>query len=175
LHSEELLAPCVRAEDYTRRSVRLLALQRNDEARIAADAGLQIDPANGELRFNSAIASLNLGDEERAMQDFSRVEPSAPEVYVEAARLRAALMLKAGDAEGAVKVLECFIAARSKDVEAVLTAAGMLIAGGARPQARELLEAHVAIDARIALELAGLLLQDGDVAGAGRVAAASLT
>jgi glycosyltransferase involved in cell wall biosynthesis len=175
LHAEELLAPCVRPEDYTRRSARLLALQRNDEARVAADAGLQIEQANPELRFNSAIASLNLGDEERALQDLSRVEPSAPEVYVEAARVRAALMLKAGDAQAAVKVLERFVDARSQDVESVLMAAGMLVAGGARPQARQLLEAHVGAGARIAVELAGMLLQDGDIAGAGRVAAASLT
>jgi tetratricopeptide (TPR) repeat protein len=175
LHTDELLAPCIRGEDYTRRSVRLLALQRHEEARAAADAGLQIEPTNAELRFNSAIASLNLGDEARAAQDFARVEPSSREAYSEAMRLRAALLLKNGDAAGALKALERFIDGRSNAVEAVLDGARMLSGGGARPQARQLLEGHIGSDARIALELAGMLLQDGDVAGAGRVAAASLT
>ncbi len=174
LHTEELRAPCVRAEDYTRRSARLLALKRNEEARTAAEAGLQIEPKNAELRFNSAIASLNLGDEARAVQDFSRVESSAPDVYAEALRLRAAISLKNGDAAAALRALERFVDVRSDDVEALLGSAQMLTEGGARPQARELLEARVGTDARVALELAGMLLQDGDIAGAGRVAAASL-
>ncbi len=175
LHAQELLAPCVRTEDFTRRSVRLLALNRNEEARVAAEAGLEIDPSNAELRFNAALASLNLGDHEQASRDFLLIEPSTEEVYARAAWLRAELLLKAGDAPGALAAFEQLIGLRSVDVNVVLTCARVLSGSGARALARELLEAHAGADARIALELAGMLLQDGDVAGAGRVAAASLT
>jgi tetratricopeptide (TPR) repeat protein len=175
LHAQELLAPCVRIEDFTRRSARLLALQRNEEARVAADAGLEIDPSNAELRFNAALASLNLGDHEQAARDFLLVEPSSEEVYARAARLRAELLLMAGDAPGALAGFEQVIGVRSDDVDVILSCARALSGGGARALARELLDAHVSADVRVALELAGMLLQDGDVAGAGRVAAASLT
>lgn len=174
LHSEELQAPCIRAEDFARRSARLLALQRSEEALAAADAGLQLEPDNSELRFNAGAANLNLGNEERAAAHFSRVAPTAVEAHAEAMRLRSALMLKAGDAPAALQAIEFYVEAMGKETDAILRSASMLINGGARAQGRELLETHVGQDERIALELAGLLLQDGDIAGAGRIAAASL-
>jgi hypothetical protein len=51
----------------------------------------------------------------------------------------------------------------------------MLVAGGARAEARALLEAHVDDDSRVALELAGMLLQGGDLAGAGQIASTRIT
>lgn len=174
LHAEELRAPCVRAEDFARRSVRLLALQRSEEALAAADAGLQLEPENSELRFNAGAACLNLGDDERARFHFSRVAPSSPEAHAEAMRLLSALLLKSGDAAGALHAGELYVAALGRETDAVLRSASMLVNGGARAEGRKLLEANVGIDQRIALELAGMLLQDGDIAGAGRVAAASL-
>ena len=78
----------------------------------------------------------------------------------------------AGDDDGAA--LELGLASAPDDIDAVLESARTLVAGGARAEARTLLEARFEKDQKLALELASLLLQDGDYAGAGRVATAAL-
>ncbi len=175
LHAEELLAPISRPDDFVRRSQRLLALERYEEAAFAADQGLQIDQHNPELRFNFAFASLKLGDEGKALRELGRVENKSPEVFATAMQMRAALFLRRGEAGEALGSLEQRLASLPDDVNAVLDSARTLIGGGARAEARTLLEARFETDQKIALELAALLLQDGDIAGAGRVAAAALT
>jgi tetratricopeptide (TPR) repeat protein len=175
LHREELEAACVRPEDFARRAYRLLALNRNEDAQAAADAGLQLDPRNPELRFNAALASLRLSDDVRAVREFSRVEPSSVQIYAEALRFRAALLLRRGEPEAAVEAVRQRAEALPHDIAGLLEGARMLASGGARSAARALLEERVDADPRVALELASMLLQDGDVAGAGRVAAARLT
>ena len=175
LHAQELLAPCLQPGDFARRSFRLLALDRNEDARFAADAGLQLDPDNAELRFNTALASLRLGDEVRATHEFGRVESKAPEVYAKANQLRAGLMLKNGDLAGAVAAIERSLSVPGLTTEAVLRFSRALRDAGARAESRAVLEKHVAVSPSVALELASIMLQDDDVAGAGRVAAASLT
>ena len=174
LHSDELVATCTRPEDFARRSFRLLALNRNEEARTAADVGLQLDPRNAELRFNTAIASLRLGDETLAAHEFSRVETHTPEVHAEAMRLRARILLRQGDRAAAMDAIKSRLITVSNGADAILDSARTLIAAGARTDARALLEEHVAADSRIAVELAGMLMADGDLAGASRIAAASL-
>jgi glycosyltransferase involved in cell wall biosynthesis/Tfp pilus assembly protein PilF len=174
-HAAELLAPCKTAEDFARRSFRLLALERNDDARLVAEQGLGLDPHNPELRFNSALASFRLGDELRASGDFGRVEPRVPEVFAKAMQLRAGLLLKHGDRNAAVVAIEQGLAAMPPSADAVLRSARALIHSGARAPGRAVLETYVGVDRSIALELAAVMLQDGDVDGAGRVAAASLT
>jgi Tfp pilus assembly protein PilF len=104
----------------------------------------------------------------------SRVEGSSPEVFATAMQMRAALLLRQGDPEEALASLEQRLGTLHNDVNAVLDSARTLAGGGARSEARTLLESRVDQDPLIALELASLLLQDGDVAGAGRVAAAAL-
>jgi len=174
LHEQELLAPCVRPGDFARRSFRLLAINQNEDAGFAADQGLLLDPDNAELRFNSALASLRLGDEVRATHDFGRVEAKAPEVFAKANQLRAGLMLKNGDLPGAVSAVERSLSGPGLTAEAVLKCARAFRDAGARAESRTILEKHVAVDLSIALELAADMLQAGDVAGAGRIASASL-
>ena len=173
-HEQELLATPITPEDFARRSFRMLALDRSEEARVAANDGLLIDPRNAELRFNSAIASLRLGDETQAAHDFSRVEPLAREVHAEAMRLRSRILLRQGNNAGALEAIKARLESASKEPGAILDSARSLAAAGARTEARALLEERAGIDERIALELASLMLQDGDLAGAGRIAAASL-
>jgi glycosyltransferase involved in cell wall biosynthesis/predicted Zn-dependent protease len=175
LHRDELNAPCLRPEDFARRSFRLLALDRNEEAQAAADAGLQIDPLNPELRFNTALAALRLSDDVRAAREFSRVEAAAPHVYAEAQRIRAIVLLRQGQHDAARQALEARLSVLPGNGAAVVESARMLVAGGARAQARALLEAHVDDDSRVALELAGMLLQGGDLAGAGQIASTRIT
>ena len=175
LHADELGAPLSRPEDFVRRSQRLLALERYEEARFAADQGLQLDQHNPELRFNFALAALRLGDDAKALHELGRVESNSPEVFASAMQMRAALFLRQGERAAALDSLEQRLASLPDDVGAVLDSARTLVGGGARAEARTLLEARFETDQKIALELAALLLQDGDIAGAGRVATAALT
>jgi glycosyltransferase involved in cell wall biosynthesis len=175
LHEQELLAPCTRPGDFARRSYRFLALNRNEDARFAADAGLALDPDNPELRFNSALASLRLGDELRATHDFGRVESKGVEIFAKANQFRAGLMLKNGDNSGAVSAIERSLSVPGVTADDVLRFARALRQAGAAAESRAILEKHVALDPNVALELASVMLAENDVAGAGRVAAASLT
>jgi tetratricopeptide (TPR) repeat protein len=172
LHRDELLAPCKFPEDFARRSFRLLALNRYDEAMAAADTGLQVDPRNAELRFNRALASLRLGDEKQAAHEFSRVEPNAPPVYAAAMRLRALLLSKQGDRAGALTALKERIATFPADADAIVESARILWEGGAHTEALGLLEANQ-VDDKVKLELARLMLQDA-IGGLGPVAHATL-
>ncbi|HEV8021680.1 MAG TPA: glycosyltransferase [Candidatus Lustribacter sp.] len=174
LHEEEMLAPVTRPADFVRRTQRLLALKRNEEARFTAEQGLHLDQSNPELRFNLALACLRLGDETQATRELARVEDRSPEAFASAMQMRAALLLRAGNPQEALSSLEQRLAAMPNNVSAVLDSARTLIGGGARAEARTLLEAHLETDQQIALELTQLLLQDGDIAGAGRVATAAL-
>ena len=174
LHEQELLAPLVHAEDYARRSFRLLAENRNEEARYAADQGLAINPANAELRFNAALASLRLGNEPIAVHDFGRVEPAVPEIFVKAMQMRAGLLLKHGDRSGAIEAIERSLSVPVVTATDVIKCAAALRGAGALAEGRAILEKYAA-DRAVALELANVMLQDGDIAGAGRVATASLT
>jgi tetratricopeptide (TPR) repeat protein len=175
LHAEELDAPLLRPGDFVRRSYRLLALGRTDDARLVAEQGLLIEPRNPELRFNAAMAMFRAGDEIGAERELGRVEGHSPSVYATAMEMRAGLALKRGDRREALFSLQGRVAVMADVVEAAVSGARMLAAAGASAEAIALLEEHVAVDARVALELAGLLLQSGDIAGAGRVAAAALT
>ncbi len=123
LHAAELLATCTRPEDFVRRSARLLALQRNEEARFAAEQGLQIDQSNAELRFNLALALLRVGDEKQTLHELGRVEAAASTVFATAMRMRAALLLRGGKPADALASLEARIASAPDDVDAILESA----------------------------------------------------
>ena len=174
LHESELLAPLTKTPDFVRRSQRLLASHRDEEARFTAEQGLHLGQNNAELRFNLALACLRLGDEKQATREFARVEDQSTEAFANAMQMRAALLLRSGNPQEALSSLEQRLAAMPNNVSAVLDSARTLVGGGARAEARTLLEARYESDQQIALELAQLLLQDGDIAGAGRVATATL-
>jgi thioredoxin-like negative regulator of GroEL len=123
------------------------------------------------LHFNAGLALLRLGQEERAAEAFKRVDDSSTEVFPDAMQILASLLVKRGDASEAKSALSRWIVVAPQKGEAVITSSKVLAGGGARGEARDLLESHMVGDQRIALELAGMLLQDGDLQAAGRIAA----
>jgi len=174
LHAMNYTRRACRPEDFVRRSQRLLALDQNDEARFAADQGLQIDQGN------PSCASIRL------WLRFASVKRRAPRANSVASRgfRRTSLRRRCrcvprcccglGDPAEALASLEQRLASLPNDVNAVLDSARTLVGGGARSEARTLLQTRVDADPMIALELATILLQDGDIEGAGRVATAAL-
>jgi tetratricopeptide (TPR) repeat protein len=174
LHLAELDAECRDGDDYCRRSFRLLALDRDAEARDAAQRGLERDHDNRELRFNLAIALMRLGDVERAAAEFAAIDEKDRGIFGQAMQLRASLLLKGGDVAGAEAALERWMSSLPGDADAVVIAGRMLLAAGARTEGKALLERHAGVGRSVALELAGLMMQDGDLAGAGRIAEAAL-
>ena len=175
MHDGELAADCVIAEDYYRRSFRLLAIERATDARDAAERGLALDPAHDGLRFNLAIACLRLGDARRAEAEFARVATGDVEVVAAAMQSLAQLLLERGDVAAAADALERWLAHVPDDAQAVVRAAKLLASLDARDAARAMLAAHVGVGKTVALELATMYLQDGDFAAAGRVAETALS
>jgi hypothetical protein len=100
---------------------------------------------------------------------------SSPNVYAESLRMRAILRLRRGDGAAALPLLRERIGVLEGNVDAIVDGARLLLAGQARSDARALLEEYVHVDRRVALELASVMLQDGDLAAAGRIASGSLT
>jgi tetratricopeptide (TPR) repeat protein len=174
LHAAELEAPMIRPEDYVRRSARLLEIQRNEEALAVAKRGSEIAPSYAELRFNAAMAALRLGDERFALDELTRVDDSSATVFPDASKIRAALMIKLGDTPGAVRALRDWLVGEDHGVDAVIEGSRILAAGAARDEARSLLKEFADDDQRIALELAKLLLEEGDLQAAGAVAERAL-
>jgi glycosyltransferase involved in cell wall biosynthesis/Tfp pilus assembly protein PilF len=170
LHARELAATCVDADDFCRRSYRLLALERFADARAAAESGLEIEPSNAELRFNLSMALLGLGDGAAAENELARIEEHHPDVFTAGMQWLASLQLKRGERARAAETIERWLAADAQNARTVVSGAQILVQGGARDEARALLEAHVDVDRSVSLELASMYLQDGDLAAAGRVA-----
>jgi len=174
LHREEEGAPCVFPEDYVRRSFVLLQQGRTEDARDAAALGFLLDGGNADLRFNHAMSSLRLGDEAGALTSLRLMRPGDTETHKAALATEAALLDKRGDHDGALDALDRWLGFDPKSTEAILRKAKLLTSIGRDAEARTVLETSNPGDRRVALELAGVLLKAGDVAGAGRIAALAL-
>jgi tetratricopeptide (TPR) repeat protein len=174
LHSEELDAPCIFPEDYVRRSYRLLQDGRSDDARDAAARGLLLDPGDPDLRFNHAMSLLRLHDEAGALTSLRMMRPGNAETHAAALATEGALLEKRGDVPGAIEAIDRWLGFDPKSTEAILRKAKLLAGEGRDADARAVLETGNLDDRRVALELAGMMLKAGDIAGAGRVAALAL-
>jgi tetratricopeptide (TPR) repeat protein len=170
LQAEELGAPLVVPTDYVRRAFRLLGLGRAAEASDVAERGLELAPLNAELRFNAALAKIRLGRDAEAADHLARIDDRFPEVYPDAMQMRAALLMRMGDVAGAAVAMNAWVVSQGDDPNAVVTGAQWLARSGARAEAKALLEKHAESDRRVSMELASMLLKDGDVEGAGAVA-----
>ena len=174
LHAREMDAPVVQPDDYVRRVYRLLALQRPADAWDVAERGLEIAPENAELRFNAALALARSGHDRQAAEHFARIEEHDTAVFADAQQMRAALLARLGDVAAAAVAIRAWVAAKDDDANAVVTSARWLVQVGGHTHARALLTDFAERDRRIATELASMLLNEGDLAGAGAVAERAL-
>jgi tetratricopeptide (TPR) repeat protein len=174
LHAAELDAPLVGAGDFVRRAYRLLGLGRAADALAAAEAGLELAPLNPELHFNAALALLRLGRDADAADHLGRIDDGSPAVFPDAMQMRAALLMRMGDVPASARAMTAWIGSQGDDPNAVVTGAQWLVQNGARAEAKAILVAHAERDPRISMELASMLLTDGDLEAAGTVAERAL-
>jgi hypothetical protein len=102
------------------------------------------------------------------------MRPGNGESHASGLATEAALLEKRGDTGGALDALDRWLGFGPKSSEAILRKARLLTSLGREAEARAILETGEPGDRRVALELAGVLLRAGDVAAAGRIAAAAL-
>jgi glycosyltransferase involved in cell wall biosynthesis/thioredoxin-like negative regulator of GroEL len=174
LREEELSQPIVVATDYVRRAFRLLALGRPADAWDVAERGLALAPLNPELHFNGALALARLGRDAEAADHLAAIDERFPAVFPDAMQMRAALLRRIGDVDGAAAAMNAWVASQGNDPNAVVTGARWLAQNGGRAHARALLTKHVESDRRVATELASMLLGDGELEAAGAVAERAL-
>ena len=174
LHAAELDAALVYPADYVRRAFRLLGLGRAAEAAGIAERGLALAPLNAELRFNAALALARIGRDDEAADHLARIDERFPEVYPDAMQMRAALLMRMGDVPAAAVAMNAWVLSQGEDANAVVSGAQWLTQNGARSEARTLLTKHAESDRRISMQLASMLLTDGDVEAAGAVAERAL-
>jgi tetratricopeptide (TPR) repeat protein len=174
LHREEVDAPCVFPEDYVRRSFRLLQEGRSEDARDASGRGLVMDSGDPDLRFNHAMSLLRLHDDAGALTSPRLMRPGNSDTHASALATEGALLEKRGDVAGAIDAIDRWLGFDPKSTEAILRKSKLLLGDGRDAEARAVLETGNIDDRRVALELAGMLLKAGDIAGAGRVAALAL-
>ena len=174
LHREELLATCEQPNDFVRRSFRLLELGWNEDAKEAASRAIRLQPDIAQARFNCALAALRLGEEELSLSELNEIEPVATEIFPSAMSMRASILERRGDLDGALESMTRLLVVEPRNADAVLQQGKLLIHAGREGDARSVLEPLAVEDKRIAVELAGIMLRAGDIAGAGLVATLAL-
>lgn len=174
LHRTELQFDPEEPPDFVRRSYRMIAMDRFGEALDAARQGLKLAPTHAELRYNSAVARIKLGDPKGALEDLAISDAQASEVGKKTALLRAGLLRDARRHEEAVVALDAAFA-DAPNVDAGLLRAQCLEALGRHDEAAASLETVFDQDRqRVGVELASLYMRAGRFAEAQQAAERAL-
>lgn len=174
LKEREMLFEPVEAPDFVRRSYRFISMKQFVEAARVAQAGLRIAPADSELRYNAAVAKVQLGDIEGALTDLKTIPSGCKPVGERAALLRATLHRDAKQWAEALAVLED-ASVDPENVDAALLKAGALEGLGQFDAAAAALECIFTADRqRVGMEIAGLYIRQGRFAEAQQAAGRAL-
>ncbi|MDP9016897.1 MAG: tetratricopeptide repeat protein [Candidatus Eremiobacteraeota bacterium] len=166
LYEDELRFEPVEPPDFVRRSFRFLARGRFQEAHDAAQAGLKHAPIDPELRYNSAVAKVQLGDGDGAVADLAVVPFSSPAVGQKAALLRARLLGEGGKWQEALHVLDASFDDLMVAEAALLRAKNFEHLGQVDEAAGALESIFGAERQRVGMELASLYMRHGRFAEA---------
>src|SRR5207249_4711755 len=115
-----------------------------------------------------------LGNVQMALTSLSLVQGGVSPTHVLALATESALLEQAGQLDAALEASGRLLDVEPANVDSILVRARLLVAAGREGEAVATLEPAIAGNPRIALELAGMLLRAGDLAGAGRIATLSL-
>lgn len=153
------------------------AIAQGDFARALAEAekGAGVSPSDPALRYNAAVACVNLGRVLDAYVHLDCIDRAHAEVYARAQFLRAVLLRNAGDLSGALDALARFQDATGPNLDVALMRGSLLEALGRTQEAEEALRGALPLDKRrAAIELGGFYLRSGRFAEAQRVAEEAL-
>ncbi|GAC1656286.1 MAG: hypothetical protein NVS9B12_07920 [Vulcanimicrobiaceae bacterium] len=161
LHAMELEHEPQETPDFVRRSFRLLAMERFEEAAAAALAGLKKAPVDPELRYNLAVAHVRSGNAAAALEHLAVVPAGATELGQKAAMLRATLLSEAGRPAEGIRSLDA-VFAESSDVDSVLLRAKCLEQLGRIDEAILDMESIFPMERRrVGVEMASLFMRAG--------------
>ncbi|HZX67632.1 MAG TPA: tetratricopeptide repeat protein, partial [Candidatus Elarobacter sp.] len=118
LRLAELEAPLADAADFARRSHRLIEDGQLEAALTVARDGLVHAPGNGVLSFNAGLAAARLRRDDEAMAHLEGVDDA--DAHATAARaLRAEILRRSGDLDGALAELRRMCGLPMRDEEAL--------------------------------------------------------
>ncbi|GAC1390890.1 MAG: hypothetical protein NVSMB31_08050 [Vulcanimicrobiaceae bacterium] len=174
LQENELAYEPSELPDFVRRSYRLIKLGRFDEAAEVAQRGLRLSPGDPELRYNSAVARIQLGDPAGAMDDLKLVPHAAKSIGKQASLLHAKLLCDQLQWQAALDVLEPAFE-DSPSLEAVFLQSRSLEQLGRIDDAVAALECIFHLEGqRVGMELASLLMRHSRFPEAQRAAERAL-
>ncbi|HEY1727888.1 MAG TPA: tetratricopeptide repeat protein [Candidatus Baltobacteraceae bacterium] len=176
LRRDEFEAPLVAADDFLRRSHRLLEEGRVAEAAVVAEEGLIKSPNNAALRFNLGLALAQVdGETDRAIHMLGMARIGERRVVETATFLRASLMERKGNLDDALRVLDEVFGEAPVHEDALLLRARLLEALGQMLPAETMLRSAMGVGRkRVGVELAALMLRQGRYAEASGVASEAM-
>lgn len=160
--------------DVIERVQTAFAAQQFDEVIALADRGLRAAPGQAQLAYYAALACANAQRKEEALAYLDRITDASagegPDM------LRATLYREFGRTEDALGALDRVVSHNAFNIEAALMKSTLLESAGRIDEAeRTLRDVLPAGKQRVAVELAGLLLRNGRLEEAKRIAAQALT
>ncbi|MEO6912893.1 MAG: tetratricopeptide repeat protein, partial [Candidatus Baltobacteraceae bacterium] len=165
----------VEPADFLRRSYSAIAAQRFEDALEAALGGLTIAPSDPFLRYNAAVAAVNLKVLKVALEHLESINQDAG-VWVQAEYLRAVILRELGRMDQALASLDRLLAADPDQLDAALLKAATLETLNRAPEAETTLTSAMQLSKqRVGVELAGLYLRQGRIADAQRIAEEALS
>jgi tetratricopeptide (TPR) repeat protein len=163
MHAAESTATPVEAADFARRSSRLLAEGKAQEALDAALAGLQSAADHPRALFAAGVAALTLDRKREALDYLTGVKPGDPEIFNRATYLRALLMFEFGDVANSLIAIDTVLAAKPDELDALLFRAKVLERAGRQAEVETTLRRAVAVGGRAAsIELAAYYMRIGE-------------
>lgn len=160
---------------YCSRSQNAIAQGDFAGALAQAEAGLKIAPGDGGLRYNAAIACVNLQRKDDALVHLSLVDAQNAHVYERAEYMRAVLLRELGDYTAALHALDRMQETCGVQLDAVLLRAAILESSGSAGEAERLFQSALPLNPkRAAVELASFYLRAGRIAEAQQVAQQAL-
>jgi tetratricopeptide (TPR) repeat protein len=175
LREAELDAPLELAEDYVRRSSRLLAAKQIERAVAVAREGRERFGDHPGLTYDEAAGTVQLGDRARALELLASVTVQDPQTFAKAAFLRSVILGDLGRFAEAIGEIDTVLDIAPGNPDAVLHRVKLLQAAGRGSEAEGTLRTAISSgDRRIAAELAGLLVGSGRFEEAKAIAEAAL-
>ncbi len=175
LRAAEALTEPKSPADHLRRSHFLMA-QKNYEAAFAmALSGIDKMPYDGPLRYNAALALVNLGKKDEALVHLQAIDNSNKPAHLQGKYLIAVIVREMGRLQEALAASEAILAEEPQQFDAALLRGSLLEQLGRSAEAETALLALMPQNnQRVAVELAGLYLRSGRVADAQRIATQAL-